>query len=44
MTKRQSACTGGLLGWLFGHKFVKSTLNYEYSSDYCYRCGKQRGQ
>lgn len=36
------ACAG-LMGWLFGHQFLKNKGGYTYSSDYCYRCGKSKG-
>lgn len=29
----------GLMGKLRGHKFHRSTLEWEYGSDTCYRCG-----
>ena len=34
----------GLLGWLFGHKYTKSTLDSAYDWDHCFRCGRQAGQ
>lgn len=32
------ACKG-LLGLIFGHKFVTTKGGYIYDADYCYRCG-----
>jgi hypothetical protein len=33
----------GLLGWLFGHKYLKSRGDYTYRSIYCFRCGRTIG-
>lgn len=33
----------GFMGWVFGHKYVKKTLEYEYTDNYCYRCGLPKG-
>jgi hypothetical protein len=33
----------GLLGWIFGHKFMKQVGGYIYSSDHCYWCGVPKG-
>lgn len=32
------------LCWIFGHKFIKTKGGYVYSCDYCYRCGKGKGE
>lgn len=29
----------GLLGLIFGHKFVKNAGDYTFRDGYCYRCG-----
>lgn len=34
----------GLFGWLFGHKYIKQTLDHTYRWDHCWRCGKRAGQ
>jgi hypothetical protein len=36
----------GILGKLFGHKYVKVVYDLIYRSNYCYRCGrlKNRGE
>jgi hypothetical protein len=36
-----NACTGGLLGRLFGHKFMKQKGGCVYFSTCCFRCGKE---
>jgi hypothetical protein len=36
-----NACTGGLLGRLFGHKFLKRKGGVFYIFKYCLRCGKE---
>jgi hypothetical protein len=33
----------GLLGVLFGHKFIKDMGGYVWPSGYCYRCGMPQG-
>ena len=29
----------GLLGRLFGHKFIKVSCGWQYRSNHCFRCG-----
>ena len=38
MTEQTPKCRG-ILGRLFGHKFLKQSGGYVYSSNRCYRCG-----
>lgn len=33
----------GLLGLIFGHQFIKNKGSYTWASDYCYRCGRGKG-
>ncbi len=33
----------GLFGWIFGHRFTKNVGNYQYSINYCGRCGMPAG-
>lgn len=37
------ACKGGLMGWIFGHQFLKYQGGYIYKSGHCFRCGKKGG-
>lgn len=38
-----TACKGGIMGWIFGHKFIKSQGGWVYRSNYCYRCAQPKG-
>ena len=33
----------GIMGAMFGHKFIKLAGGYSFSSNYCYRCGMPKG-
>lgn len=33
----------GIFGWLFGHKYVKSTLTATHTWNHCWRCGRVAG-
>lgn len=32
----------GVLGWMFGHQFLKSKRGWTYESNSCFRCGWTR--